>query len=164
MEAHADPNPRRPQPDLRVLRLAPGRDAAVAGVPRAAAQRPSDLLPRRLRQRPARARSVGPVKTQHRHGPPYIPFPYFYYYGRTDLTFGTATVIRCLARWPMERPTLVELVQTIKGAIKRGDEQEAQGASDERETNTKLEEFYDQYFRSAPEKADPWEGMYGNPP
>ncbi|KAK8122026.1 hypothetical protein PG984_010696 [Apiospora sp. TS-2023a] len=72
-------------------------------------------------------------------------------------------VMQCLARWPKERPTLEELVQTIEAAIKRGDELEAQGASGERETDAKLEEFYDQFFRSAPEKPDPWEGMYGNP-
>lgn len=77
---------------------------------------------------------------------------------------GTMTVMRCLARWPKERPTLEELVETIEAAIKRGDEQEAQGASAEGETNAELEAFYDQFFRSAPERPDPWEGMYGNPP
>ncbi|KAK8075148.1 hypothetical protein PG997_009811 [Apiospora hydei] len=34
------------------------------------------------------------------------------------------------------------------------------GGNSELETNAQLEAFYDQYFRSAPEMADPWEGMY----
>ncbi|KAK7962631.1 uncharacterized protein PG986_003456 [Apiospora aurea] len=69
-------------------------------------------------------------------------------------------VMLCLAREPRERPTLEGLVQTIEAAIKRGDEQEAQGGNGQLETNAQLEAFYDQYFRSAPEKPDPWEGMY----
>ncbi|KAK8043654.1 hypothetical protein PG993_006084 [Apiospora rasikravindrae] len=69
-------------------------------------------------------------------------------------------VMLCLARWPRERPTLEGLVQTIEEAIRRGDEQDAQGGNSELETNAQLEAFYDQYFRSAPEAPDPWEGMY----
>ncbi|KAK8008960.1 kinase-like domain-containing protein [Apiospora marii] len=60
----------------------------------------------------------------------------------------------------LDRPSLEELVQTIEAAIQRGNEQEAQGASKEGETNAELEAFYDQFFRSAPEQPDPWEGMY----